>query len=358
MLNSTSPDVAVVSLSGEPTCSVDCESLARLIAAASATLDSDRTIAKAFIQQAAELLAYKKGNFSKPDDRVPLLIGAANLEDYPEEGVSFPIGLNNRRQAKMEARERQWRYRTTLAHANRIATLGQMSASIVHEIKQPVAAAVTSAQAALRFLERPRPNLEEVRQALTRIAQLGNRVVEVVERTRALVQGVPPRKDDFEINEAIREIISLSQEELVKNAVSVHVRFAQGLPLLRADRVQLQQVVLNLITNAVEAMSGVPEGTTRELRISTGQTNSGDILVAVQDSGPGLGAQNPDRVFDAFYSTKPRGLGIGLSICRSIIEAHEGRLWASPSEPRGATFQFTLAVHSDGASPEWDGTDA
>jgi C4-dicarboxylate-specific signal transduction histidine kinase len=357
MLNSTSPGVAVVSLSGEATSSVDCESLAKLIAAASATLDSDRTTAKAYIQQAAELLAYKKGYFSKPDDRVPLRIGAASLEDYPEEGVSFPIGLNNRRQVKMEARERQWGYRTTSAHANRIVTLGQMSASIVHEINQPVAAAVTSAQAALRFLEGPQPNLDEVRQALIRIAKLGTRVVEVVRRTRALVQRVPPRKDDFEINEAIREILSLSQEELVKNAVSVHIRFAQGLPLLRADKVQLQQVVLNLITNAVEAMSGVPEGT-RELRISTGQTNSGDILVAVQDSGPGLDAQNPDRVFDAFYSTKPRGLGIGLCICRSIIEAHEGQLWASPSEPHGATFQFTLAVHSDGASPEWDRTDA
>ena len=235
----------------------------------------------------------------------------------------------------------------TLAHANLTAALAQMSASIAHEINQPVAAVVTNVQAALRFLEGPKPNLEEVRQALTRIAQLGNRIVEVVRRTRALMQRVPPRKDDFEIKEAIREVILLSQEYLVQNAVSVHTRFAQGLPFLRADRVQIQQVILNLITNAVEAMTAVPESW-RELRISTGQTKSGDILVAVQDSGPGLDPHNPDRAFDAFYSTKPGGLGIGLSICRSIIEAHGGRLWAGLSDPHGATFQFTLPA--DGAS--------
>jgi len=295
MLNLTISGGAVASLSGELTCSVDCES--------------------------------------------------------PEEGVPFPIGLNDGRREKMGASERQWCYCTTLERADCITTLEQSSNFIVHEIRQPIAAAVIRAQAALRFLENSQPDIEEVRRALTRIAQLGNRVVEVMERTRALVQRIPPRKECFEINEAIREIVSLSQEELDKNAVSVHTRFAHHLPLLRADRIQLQQVILNLITNAVEAMSTVPDGT-RELRISTGQTNSGDILVAVQDSGPGLDAQNPNRVFDACYGTKRHGRGIGLSICRSIIEAHDGRLWASRSEPHGATFQFALAAYADGASPE------
>jgi C4-dicarboxylate-specific signal transduction histidine kinase len=231
-----------------------------------------------------------------------------------------------------------------------IATLEELSACTAHEINQPVAALMTNAQAALRFLAGQNPNLDEVRHALTRVLQLGNRIVEIVDHTRALVQRVASRKDDFEINEAIQETISLNQEALVKNDVSVRTRFAQGLPLVRADRVQLQQVILNLITNAVEAMSGVSEGT-RELCVNTGRTNSGDILVAVQDSGPGLDTQNLDRVFDAFYSTKPRGLGIGLSICRSIIEAHEGRLWASPTHPHGATFQFTLPAHSNRVSP-------
>lgn len=227
------------------------------------------------------------------------------------------------------------------AHANCSATLEELSACTVHEINQPVAALMTYAQAALRFLAGQTPNLDEVRHALTRVLQLGNRIVEIVDHTRALVQRVAPVKDDFEINEAIQETIALSQEALVKNDVSVYTRFAQGLPLVRADRVQLQQVILNLLTNAVEAMSEVSAGT-RDLCVSTGRTNSGDFLVAVRDSGPGLDPQNFDRVFDASYSTKPRGLGIGLSICRSIIEAHKGRLWASRTDLHGATFQFTL----------------
>ena len=265
----------------------------------------------------------------------------ASLEDNTGEGVAPSIELASRRQAELQPRERQWRYRMTRSRASRIAALGEMSGSIVHEINQPVAALLINTQAALRFLDGPNPNLKESQHALTRVLQLGNRITEIVRRTRALAERVPPQKDDFEINEAIREMISLSQEELVKNGVFVHTRFAQGLPVVRADPIQVQQVILNLVTNAVQAMSGVCEGT-RELRISTGQTTSGDILVAVQDSGPGLDAQSLDHLFDAFYSTKPRGLGIGLSICRAIIEAHGGRLWANLSEPHGATFQFTL----------------
>jgi C4-dicarboxylate-specific signal transduction histidine kinase len=289
----------------------------------------------------SELRAYKKRRPSKRCARVPPQIGAANLEGSTDDGGSFSSGLNNCRQADMQPPERQCRYRMTQVRANRIAALGQMSACIVHEVNQPVAALVTNTQAALRFLEGPNPDLEEVRQALTRIARLGNRVVEVVGRTRALVQRTPPRKDDFEINEAIGEIIALSQGELLKHAVSVDTRLVPGLPLVRADRIQVQQVILNLITNAVEAMGGVCEAR-RELRIMTSQTNAREILVTVQDSGPGFRTQNPDRLFDAFYSTKPSGLGIGLCICRSIIEAHEGRLWASRSQPHGASFQFTL----------------
>ena len=267
----------------------------------------------------------------------------ASLVDNTEEGVAPSIELTSRRQAQLQPRERQWRYRVTRARASRIAALGQMPACIVHEINQPVAALLINTQAALRFLDGANPNLKESHHALTRVLQLGNRITEIVRRTRALAERVPPQKADFQINEAIREMISLSEEEFVKNDVSVHTRFAHELPVARADQIQVQQVILNLITNAVQAMSGVCEAT-RELRISTGQTTSGDILVAVQDSGPGLGAESSDHLFDAFYSTKPRGLGIGLSICRAIIESHGGRLWASQSEPHGATFQFTLPL--------------
>jgi C4-dicarboxylate-specific signal transduction histidine kinase len=283
--------------------------------------------------------------------RVPLLVDSTHFDDKTEEDYTFSIESSNRKPVELEARARQWHCREMglrPAHANCIATL-ELSAPTVHEITQPVAALLTNAQAALCFLAGLNPNLDEVRCALTRVLQLGNRLVEIVDRTRALVQRVAPRKDDFEINAAIQETISLSQEALVKNDVSVPTRFAQGLPLVRADRVQLQQVILNLLTNAVEAMSAVSEGT-RELWVSTERTDSGEILVAVQDSGPGLDTENLARVFDAFYSTKPRGLGIGLSICRSIIETHRGRLWASRTEPHGATFQFTLprvSLHID-----------
>jgi C4-dicarboxylate-specific signal transduction histidine kinase len=351
MLNSAPSGVGVDSGRDESTYSADMGRAARLNARVSGGLGRDRTLASAY-PQSAELRAHKKGRFSKRGGRVTPRIGPANLDGNAEEASPFRGGLTTPRQVEMQPRERQWRYRMTLSRANRIAALGEMSASIVHEINQPVAAVVTNAQAALRFLEGPKPDLEEVRQALTRIARLGNRVVEVVRHTRALVQRTPTRKADFEINEAIEEIIALSQAELLKNAVSVHTQFAPDLPLLRADRIQLQQVILNLITNAVEAMSGVCEAR-RELRIITAQTNPGEILVTVQDSGPGLGARNPDRLFDAFYSTKPSGLGIGLSICRSIIEAHKGQLWASQRKVHGATFQFTLPVCIEDASPEW-----
>jgi C4-dicarboxylate-specific signal transduction histidine kinase len=266
----------------------------------------------------------------------------ASLNGNAEDRVVPSTGLTNRRKEEMQPREEQWHSRMTRARTGRAAALGKTSTCIVHEINQPVAALMINTQAALRFLDGPDPNITESRQALDRVLQLGNRIVEIVRHTRALVKGVRPQNDDFEINEAIRDIVSLSQDELLKNDVSVHTCLAQGLPVVRADQVQVQQVILNLITNAVQAMSGLCEGT-RELRISTRQTTR-DILVAVQDSGPGLDAESSDHLFDAFYSTKSRGLGIGLSICRAIIQAHGGRLWASLSEPHGATFQFTLPL--------------
>jgi C4-dicarboxylate-specific signal transduction histidine kinase len=309
-------------------------------------LDMDRTLADHY-DQSTELRPDKKGRVSKGGGRVRLQDGGASLRDKTRKGVESSPGLTNRRQAEMQPRERQQRSRMTRARASRIAALAKMSACIVHEINQPVTALLINTQAALRFLEGPNRNLKESQHALTRVLQLGNRIIEIVRHTRALVEGAPPQKDDFEINEAVREIISLDQEELLKNDVAVHTQLAQGLPVVRADQIQVQQVILNLITNAVQAMSGVCDGT-RELRISTGQTKGGDILVAVQDSGPGLDAEGSDHLFDAFYSTKPRRLGIGLSICGAIIQAHGGQLWASPSKPHGATFQFTLPqIRSD-----------
>jgi signal transduction histidine kinase len=169
----------------------------------------------------------------------------------------------------------------------------------------------------------------------------GARASEVIHRICALVKKAPPRKDRLEINEAILEVIALIRSEMANNGISVRTQLAEILPVIQGDRVQMQQVFLNLLINAIEAMSGMSEGP-RELLISTRDTETDGVLVAVRDSGPGIAPESVDRLFESFYTTKPTGLGMGLSICRSIIEAHQGRLWASANTPRGAVFQFTL----------------
>jgi C4-dicarboxylate-specific signal transduction histidine kinase len=246
-------------------------------------------------------------------------------------------------------RRRAEEERQALAHANRIATMGQLTASIAHEVNQPIAAARNNAAAALRFLSRDPPDLEEVREALGCIVNDVDRAGDVIGGIRKLIQRAPAPWDDcLDINEAIREVIVLTRGEALKNGVSVEMQLVEGLPLIQGDRVQLQQVVLNLILNAVEAMSSV-EAARRALSISTGRRGADEILVAVRDSGPGIDPEHLDRVFDSFYTTKLSGMGLGLSICRSIVDAHGGRLWADANEPRGAVFQFTLPAGNDGS---------
>jgi PAS domain S-box-containing protein len=296
------------------------------------------------IKMTGSLRPFEKEYFRKDGSRVPVLLGIATFEQDANQGVAYVLDLSERKQAETQARESEQRYRQVqmeLAHANRVATMGQLTASIAHEVNQPVAATVTNAQAAVRWLSAEPPNLEEVRQSLLRIARDGNRAADVIGRIRDLIKKTPPRSDRVEINAAIGEVIELTRGEVVKHGVSVQLELAEGLPLLRGDRVQLQQVLLNLVINAVEAMSGA-SGEVPELRVSTEITESGGVLVAVRDSGPGLAPEAVEHLFKAFHTTKPSGLGLGLSICRSIIEAHGGRLWASPNEPRGAIFQFTL----------------
>jgi signal transduction histidine kinase len=230
---------------------------------------------------------------------------------------------------------------TVFPRENKITEPGQLTASIAHEVKQPIAATISNAQAGLRWLIREPPDLEEVRQALACIAKDGKRAGDVVGRIRDLIQKAPPRKDRFDLNGAIREVIELTRGEAVKNGVLLQTELTDNLPLIDGDRVQLQQVLLNLIINAVEAMSGHAGGP-RELLISTGKAEMGGVLVTVRDSGPGLAPAALEHLFEAFYTTKPNGLGMGLSICCSIIEAHHGRLWATANSPHGAVFQFTL----------------
>ena len=249
------------------------------------------------------------------------------------EFVGTVMDVTERRRADEE--------RQALAHANRITTMGQLTASIAHEVNQPIAAVVTNAQAALRWLDKQPPDPQEVRQALGRIIKDGGRAGDVIGRIRALIAKAPARTDRLEINNTILEVIALTRAEMHRNGVSLRTRLAPDLPLVQGDRVQLQQVMLNLILNAVEALSGISEGS-RDLLISSEDGGANGVRVAVQDSGPGLTPESFEHLFDAFYTTKLGGMGMGLSICRSIIEAHGGRIWATANIPQGAAFQFAL----------------
>jgi PAS domain S-box-containing protein len=260
----------------------------------------------------------------------PVLSPSGDVVEF----VGTMMDVTERRRAEEE--------RQALAHANRIATMGQLTASIAHEVNQPIAAARNNAASALRFLSRDPPDLEEVREALGCIVNDVDRAGDVIGGIRKLIQKAPaPRDDCLDINEAIREVIVLTRGEALKNGVSVQMQLAEGLPLIEGDRVQLQQVVLNLVLNAVEAMSSVDDPR-RELSISTGRRGADEIMVAVRDAGPGIDPEHLERVFHSFYTTKPSGMGLGLAICRSIVDAHGGRLWAAANEPRGAVFQFSL----------------
>jgi len=264
--------------------------------------------------------------------------------DDPEHrrvGILFN-DITKRKRAEAEARDSERRYREVqaqLTHASRVATMAQLMTSIAHETKQPIAATVGGAQAGLNWLDTRPPNLEEVRHALRCIVRDGKRAADVIDRIRTLIKKAPSQKEGLQINEVVVEVVALTRAELLENSVSVRTLLAGGLPTIRADRVQLQQVILNLIINAVEAMRDIRKEE-RELLICTRNDPDG-VCVEVRDSGPGFAPGDLQRVFEAFYTTKSSGLGLGLSICRSIIEAHDGRLWASPNLPRGATFSFT-----------------
>ena len=253
--------------------------------------------------------------------------------------------ITERKQAAEALRAAQ----AELAHVNRVATMGQLTASIAHEVNQPIASAHNNANAALRFLDRSPPDLEEVREALGCIVNDTDRAGDVIGRIRALIKKAPAHKRRFDLNEAILDVIALTRSEVLRHGVLLQTQLATGLPLIEGDPIQLQQVILNLIMNAVEAMSGITEGA-RELKISTETGAAGGVLVTVRDSGPGLDPTTVDRVFEAFYTTKPEGMGMGLAICRSIIEAHGGRMWVTANEPRGAVFRFTLPLRRDEAA--------
>lgn len=231
--------------------------------------------------------------------------------------------------------------RTELAHVTRVTTLGELSASIAHEVNQPIAAIVNNASACLRWLSAQ--NLEEARHCAAIIVSDGHRAGEIVRRIRDLAKKAPPEKHALDVNDVVRDVLTLARGELARQHVTLHTALAEGLAPLHGDRVQLQQVVLNLLVNAIDAVSST-DGP-RDVWVTTGQGGAhGSVQIAVRDSGPGLETANLDRLFRPFYTTKPQGMGMGLAISRSIVEAHGGHLSAEPSSPRGALFKLTLPV--------------
>jgi C4-dicarboxylate-specific signal transduction histidine kinase len=233
-----------------------------------------------------------------------------------------------------------------LERLNRVMLLEEMAASIAHEVNQPISAVITNANAGLRWLGARQPDLDEVRHALGRIVRDGTRAGEVIGRIRALVRKLPPRRDALDINEAIREVIALTQTEVQRNSVRLQARLVEQLPVIPADRIQLQQVVMNLIINAVEAMNRVSDRP-RELTIASGEDDTNAVFVELRDNGPGIDTGELDQLFQSFYTTKPDGIGMGLAISRSIAEAHGGRLSAAPNQPHGAIFRLTLPAEEE-----------
>ena len=258
------------------------------------------------------------------------------------------------RQANEILRERGealQKVQTELAHVTRVMTLGELTASIAHEVNQPLAAIVTNGNACLRWLGGAKPNFVEAQQAVERIIKDSYRASDVISRVRTLVKKAPPRNDLVDLNEVILETLALAQNEARRSDIFLKPELASDLPSVVGDRVQLQQVILNLIMNGMEAIAKSQDGD-RELSVSSGNDESNNLIVAVRDSGKGLDPANLERVFDAFFTTKPDGMGMGLAISRTIIESHGGRLWATSNSPHGAVFQFTLPAASESEHDE------
>jgi C4-dicarboxylate-specific signal transduction histidine kinase len=242
---------------------------------------------------------------------------------------------------RKRAEEAVHKTQADLAHLTRVMTMSELATSIAHEVNQPLAAIVTNGAAGMRWLGAEPPNVERARDSMTKMISEGNRASEVIKRIRALSKKASQHKSALDVNEIIQDVLALIGTELVKNHVLLTCELKPGLPRVTGDRVQLQQVLLNLIMNGIESMQDVM-GRSRDLIIKSGIDDRGQLVVCVRDSGTGLDAEHLEQVFEAFYTTKTEGVGMGLSISRSIVEAHGGRLWASPNSGPGATFQFTL----------------
>jgi PAS domain S-box-containing protein len=292
---------------------------------------------------------FEKEYFRNDGSRVPVLIGTATFEEGGNQGVAFVLDLTERKRAEGEARESERRYREAqaeLAHVTRVTTLGELAVSIAHEVNQPLAAVLANAEACQLWLDRDIPNLDAARHSLEWIIKDGNRAADVIRRVRDLLKNSDTQKIPLAINDVVSDVLALVQRELLNHQVSVRMELAADLPMVRADRVQLQQLIINLVINGIEAMQAVTDRP-RELTIRTHRDEVHQVQVSVKDCGVGISPADADRLFNAFFTTKSSGMGMGLSICSSIVEAHGGRVWAEPNLPHGAIFHFTLPLRQE-----------
>jgi PAS domain S-box-containing protein len=277
--------------------------------------------------------------FSRKDgSRVPVLAGGALFEEAGNEGVAFVMDITERKRAE-EERERLRQALADLARVTRVTTMGELTVSLAHEIKQPMSAAVTDARTCLRWLGRDKPDLGEAREAAARVVKDVMRASDIIGRIGLLFKKGASQWELLDVNEIIEEMIVLLHNEASRYSISIRSELANDLPKAMADRVQLQQVLMNLMLNGIEAMKdlGPPGALTIHSR-----RESGELVISVSDTGVGLTPEHSDQIFNAFFTTKPQGTGMGLTISRSIVESHGGRLWATANPERGATFHFTL----------------
>jgi C4-dicarboxylate-specific signal transduction histidine kinase len=275
-----------------------------------------------------------------------ITLGRKQVQPFTDKQISLFRDFAAQATIALESTRREREYRQVqneLAHANRVATIGQLTTSIAHELKQPLTGAVTYGSASLNWLMRNPPEIDEAKRSVEQVIKNVMLASDVIDRIHSLLKKHAPRMEKLDINGAILGVIGLIQSEVVKNGVTARMELAESLPHIQGDRVQLQQVILNLMINSIQAMSDLAGGE-RELHVTTEPILSEGVRVAVRDTGPGFSAENLQRLFAPFYTTKPNGMGMGLSICRSIIEDHGGRLWASRIKPQGALVQFTIPV--------------
>jgi C4-dicarboxylate-specific signal transduction histidine kinase len=262
--------------------------------------------------------------------------------------VGTVIDITERKDAERE-RDRLRQLEAELAHINRVSVLGELTASIAHEVGQPLAGVVSNGGACLRWLARETPNLEEAREAAKRIVRDGKRAGEIIARIRALTRRATTPTEKLDLNQTIQEVLALVGDDAMRKRARIRPQCAADLAPVAGDRVQLQQVVLNLVMNGIEAMSSVADRP-RDLVITTRNVEPDQVQVTVEDAGTGLDPTAMDKIFDPFYTTKPSGMGMGLSICRSILQAHGGRLWATAKDGPGTLFHFTLPTYQEDAS--------